>query len=151
MLLEDDASLAADAGHGSTIDQDFTAKLRIEAHQQTQQGRFATATGADDGDELALCDLQVEFGNGFDFPAVHSEAFAHVVEADNRVHACLHCVARCSRYWPMWLSRAPVRPIRSMLLMIRSMRSNCWAPIMRLPMPPPEGMKYSAPMVPSQA
>jgi hypothetical protein len=33
----------------------------------------------------------------------------------------------------------------------RSMRNSCWAPIIRLPMPPSEGMKYSAPMVPSQA
>ncbi len=152
MLLKDDAAFAADAADGFAIHRNLPAKLRVEADQQAQQGGFAAAAGTDDGDEFALGDVQVEFANRLQFETVDVEGFAYVGEADNRcVHACLQRVARISRRWPMRLSRAPVRPTSSIPAMIRSMRSSCCAPIIWLPMPPLDGMKYSAPMVPSQA
>ncbi|MNH25719.1 hypothetical protein D3C76_1458940 [compost metagenome] len=155
MLLKNDAAFAADAIERLAVDQDLPLVVVVQADQQAQQGRFTAATGADDGDELTVGDLQVEVADGFQLTAGHGEVFADLIETDqgrgDGVHARLQRVARNSRCCPKAPRSAPVRPTRSIPAMMMSMRSNCWAPIIRLPIPPPEGMKYSAPMVPSQA
>ncbi|MNN53057.1 hypothetical protein D3C81_1677900 [compost metagenome] len=161
VLLEYDAAFAADAGDRPSVYLDAAAEGPVEADQQAQQGRLAAAAGADDGDGFAFVDVQVEVADRLQLAAVHGEALADLAEADDgrgdrggvgqRVHAVLQRVACASMRCPRVLSRAPVRPMTSIPAITRSMRNSCWAPISRVPMPAPEGMKYSAPMVPSQA
>nr|GFD25725.1 hypothetical protein [Tanacetum cinerariifolium] len=144
VLLKDDAALAADAIHGLAVDADLPAKLAVQADQQAQQGGLAAAAGTDDGDEFALGDVQVEVADGLQFAAIDFEELADLLKADQGgvgvCHACLQRVARASMRCPITLSRAPVRPTSNMPLMITSMRISCCAPIIRLPMPPLDGM-----------
>src|SRR5688500_15651188 len=60
MLLKYDASIEARASHGLAADADLASIFAVEPDQQPEQRRFAAAAEADDADELAGGDRQVE-------------------------------------------------------------------------------------------
>lgn len=68
VLLKNDAAFAADAIERLAVDQDLPLVVVVQADQQAQQGRFTAATGADDGDELTVGDLQVEVADASSSP-----------------------------------------------------------------------------------
>jgi hypothetical protein len=52
---------------------DFAARGQ-QAHQGGEQRRLAGAVGADDGDDLAFANAQVDLVDGFDAPVVDAQA-----------------------------------------------------------------------------
>ena len=58
--LEDDADVPARAGDGDAAQVDFAARGGKQAGQDLQEGRLPAARGADDGDELAFADGEVD-------------------------------------------------------------------------------------------
>ena len=59
--LEDDAAvLAGFMRNRHIVEQQFAAARRLGAEQQLQERGLAAAGGADDGDELAIVDLDVD-------------------------------------------------------------------------------------------
>jgi hypothetical protein len=61
-VLEDEADLLLTLGlaRGFAVDEDAAAGGRLQAADQTQESRFAAAAGADDRDELAALEGEID-------------------------------------------------------------------------------------------
>src|SRR5262249_35211834 len=108
VALEHDADFALlrrKTGRGGALDADIPCIRMEEAGDQLQQRRLAAAARADDGDELASGDLQIDFR--------HSEhrlriPIGDAMEAERRGHAESPCATRA----PLAL-RAPPAAVMS--------------------------------------
>ncbi|MNP26710.1 hypothetical protein D3C76_1195770 [compost metagenome] len=60
MVLKHDAALQARALDGCAIEQDAPVEFLVQAEDQPQQRGFAATAGADDADELARGDVEVD-------------------------------------------------------------------------------------------
>ncbi len=60
VVLKDNAAFQPGAGDGRAIEQDTPLVVAIQAQNQAQQRRLAATAGADDADELARRDVQVD-------------------------------------------------------------------------------------------
>lgn len=64
------------------VDANAAAVVGIQPNQQGAAGGLATTGCADNGDELAFVDRQVEVADGLERLAVHGEHLADPFEAD---------------------------------------------------------------------
>ena len=64
----DRPAIGRNGGHGVTVDLDLACARRLEARDQPQQRGLPAARWAEQGEELALLDLQVDRVNGSNVP-----------------------------------------------------------------------------------
>ena len=92
VVLEDEADFAVaqhgalglrHGAHAGAVQQVFAAGGGVEAAQRVEQGRFARARGAHDGDELALVDGERHAAQGVHRLVAHLEVAADVVKFDD--------------------------------------------------------------------
>ena len=81
--LEHDGDVAPRLGDHRIVDQHLAGGGRQEAGDEAQKRRLAAAGPADDGDELALADLQVDVFEGIDPSAACPEGPGHPDERDH--------------------------------------------------------------------
>jgi hypothetical protein len=62
---------------------DFAAARQVEAGEQAEQGGFAGAGGADDGQAVALVQFQAEFVQDSQFTFRAGDHFAEVLRGEN--------------------------------------------------------------------
>ena len=83
-LLEDEDAASVGAGDGFVVDADGSAGGGEEAGHGVEEGRFAAAGGADEADELAVVDGEVDVGEDRGAFAVAREDHVDVVHAEFR-------------------------------------------------------------------
>ncbi|MNH07574.1 hypothetical protein D3C79_669690 [compost metagenome] len=80
VVLEHDAALQARPAHGLPVQQDLPLVVLVEADDQPQQRGFATAAGAENADEFARADVQV---NAFEHRHMLALERVRLVQAAN--------------------------------------------------------------------
>src|SRR6185312_14909674 len=81
IFLEHDAAVDARAGHRLAVHLDRAAVGAEKAAKNVKQGALAAAGRADDGDELAVTDLDVHIGQGRDVAVPGPVALVQVLDA----------------------------------------------------------------------
>ena len=82
VFLKDHAARSARTGLRGAVDPDLAARGRREAREGAQQRRLPASARADEADELALRDLEVDAGKGGRHALVAREIFAQARDAD---------------------------------------------------------------------
>ena len=93
IVLEYHAAVAAGAGHRLALHCDLAGGRLLETGDDAQQGRLAAARGADQADELAVADRQVDAGKGVDVAIADLEALGDAADRDMGVLGLRHDAA----------------------------------------------------------
>src|SRR6185312_8864738 len=152
VLLEHEAQLVTNARDLRSVVQHLAFGRRQEAGHHPQQCRLAAARFADDADEFAARDLEVDAGQHGELgcgrahsitmrePA-HSELVPARHLVDNGLHGSrrtsLHDVSARPARLAIWSSSAPSRPITMMPTIVTSVRKYC--PAFWIMKPRPDG------------
>src|SRR5688572_18882368 len=82
MALEDNAAIGAGSVHGLAVQQDAPACRRLEAGEHVEHGRLAAARCAEQAEELALIQREVEVAHGLPGAGAPVEDLPYALEGD---------------------------------------------------------------------